>query len=314
VEQRRIGSGDLSLSVIGLGGAWLGHNPSDGSEISSAVEVIQASIDAGITWLDTSENYFDTGNEAVIGQALRRLPPEFCVCTKVAPGAAMSGGGSGFRPEQIAAACRGSLTRLGRDHIDLYLLHWPDDTGVPLEETWGAMADLATDGVCRTIGMSNYNLADIERCHRQRPVDAIQTGLSLLDYLDDRPLIARCGELGIAVTIYEPVCNGILTDTPFEAVRKRWIGSAWEDSDLFRRLFSAEGGTRAEKVVDGVHQIADRLGATVAQIAIAWVLRQSGVTAAIAGSSNATHMTQNAAASAIPLTDEDLAAINELIA
>jgi aryl-alcohol dehydrogenase-like predicted oxidoreductase len=313
MEQRRVGGSDLSLSVVGLGGAWLGHNPGDAAEAAAATGVIRASLDAGTTWLDTSENYYDTGNEALIGHALRQVPVEFHVCTKVAPGAAISGGGSGFRPEQIAAACRGSLRRLGRDHIDLYLLHWPDDTGVPLEDTWGAMSELVPEGLCRAIGMSNYDIAEVERCHGQRPVDAIQTGLSLLDYLDDRPMIARCGELGISVTIYEPVCNGILTDMPFEQVRQRWIGTPWEDTSMFRRLLSAESGRHSEKVVDGVRRVAAGLGATVAQVAIAWVLRQPGVSAAIVGSSKAEHMRQNADAASVLLSDDDLATLEALI-
>jgi aryl-alcohol dehydrogenase-like predicted oxidoreductase len=313
VKHQHVGSTDVGLSVIGLGGAWLGHHADDVAVTAAAAEVIYASLDAGINWLDTSENYYDTGNEAVIGRALRQVDSEFHVCTKVAPGTAISGRGSGFRPEQIASACRGSLERLGRDRIDLYLLHWPDETGVPLDETWGAMAQLVDEGLCRAIGLSNYELADVERCHAQRAVDAIQTGLSLLDYLDDRAMIARCRDLGISVTIYEPVCNGILTETPFEQVRQRWIGTPWEDTSLFRRLLSPESGVHSSRVVDGVRRVARETGATVAQIAIAWVLRQPGVTAAIAGSGRVLHMRENAAAADVILSESNLATLEALI-
>jgi aryl-alcohol dehydrogenase-like predicted oxidoreductase len=313
MEGRRVGESGVRISVVGLGGAWLGHYPDDVTDVSQAVSVIQAALEAGVSWLDTSENYYDTGNEALIGAALRQAPDSFLVCTKVAPGAAMSGGGSGFRPEQIHNACRGSLRRLSRDHLDIYLLHWPDDSGVPLEDTWGAMAELARDGLVRAIGMSNYPWSDIESCHAQRPVDVIQTGLSLIDYLDDRGLIARCGEHGIAVTIYEPVANGILTDTPFDQVRERWIGSPWEDSAVFRRLLSPTSGERSKAVVDGLRRVAAELHATVAQVAIAWVLRQPGVTSAIAGSGSVEHTVENAGAANLNLSDAMLHALDELI-
>jgi aryl-alcohol dehydrogenase-like predicted oxidoreductase len=312
MEMRRVGTTDLELSVVGLGGAWLGHDVNNASEVPRAIAVLRAVSEAGVNWVDTSENYFDTGNESVIGLALRELP-DLLLCSKAAPGAHRSGGGSGFRPEQIRRACEMTLERLGRDHLDMYLLHWPDESGVPLADTWGAMAALVTDGLVRTIGLSNYERDDISRCHKQRPVDAIQTGLSLLDYLDDRELIAWCGEQGIAGTIYEPLANGILTDTPFEQIRDRWVGTPWEDSGMFQRLFSFEKADRTRAVVDGLRPIAEELEATVAQVAIAWVLRQPGVTSAIAGSGNPDRARSNARAGDVDLTDRQLQAVEDLI-
>lgn len=313
MELRGIGASDVQLSVVGLGGAWLGHDISDTAAVSRASDVVRAAVEAGMNWLDTSENYFDSANEAVIGGVLRGLSESLLICTKLAPGAAISGGGSGFRPEQVRRGCHESLRRLGRSQLDAYLLHWPDETGVPLQETWGAMATLVNDGLVRAIGLSNYSQDDIASCHVERPVDLIQTGLSLIDYVDDRELIAWCGDNHIAVTIYEPVCNGILTDSPFDQVRARWVGTPWEDTNLFRRVFSAESGPRAEAVVDGLRALALQSGATVAQLAIAWVLRQSGVTAAIAGSSSVSHTRENAAAAGVSLDDDTWRAIEDLV-
>jgi aryl-alcohol dehydrogenase-like predicted oxidoreductase len=313
MDQRRVGTSDVGLSVVGLGGAWLGHDPSDSAEVSRAAATLDAAASGGTNWVDTSENYFDTGNEAVIGAALPNTPDAFQVCSKVAPGALASGGGSGFRPEQVRSACQGSLRRLGRDALDVYLLHWPDDTGVPLEDTWGAMAALVDEGLVRAIGMSNYEREDIAACHAQRPVDAVQTGLSVIDYLDDRDLIAWCGERGIAVMVYEPLGNGLLTNTPFEDVRARWVGTAWEDSPLFRRLFSSEAEPRTKQVVAGLAEIAAQLGASVAHVAIAWVLRQPGVAFALAGSANPDRVRDNAGAADLDLPDSAIEAIENLI-
>jgi aryl-alcohol dehydrogenase-like predicted oxidoreductase len=272
---------------------------------------LKASAEAGISWLDTSENYLNTENETLIGEALRKVPDAFSVATKAAPGAAITGGGSGFRPEQIHSACRGSLRRLQRDVIDIYFLHFPDESGVPLEDTWGAMAELVEQGFVRAIGISNYELSDILRCHNQRRVDAIQTGLSIIDYLDDRPLVSACGEAGIAVTIYEPLASGALTGLTLDEIRRRWSG-VWEETSFYKRLLSPGRGERSIAVADRLRPIADHLHATVAQVAIAWVLHQPGVTAAIAGSRDGKHMRENAGGADLDLS-EVLDEIEDLI-
>ena len=150
-----IGRSSVSISRIGLGGYELGPEPGEQPDVVRAARVIQTAIDSGINWLDTSENYLETRNESLIGAALAGIDSEFLIASKVAPGAAITGGGSGFRSEQVHQACRDSLRRLGREQIDVYFLHWPDESGVPLEETWGAMAALVEVGLVRAIGMSN---------------------------------------------------------------------------------------------------------------------------------------------------------------
>lgn len=297
-----VGSSGVSISRIGLGGYELGPEPDEEPDADRATRVIETAIGSGVNWLDTSENYLETRNELVIGAALSRIGDDFLIASKVAPGAAVTGGGSGFRSEQVHQACRQSLRRLGREHIDVYFLHWPDDTGVPLEETWGAMAELADAGLARAIGLSNYELKDVERCHAHRPVDVVQVGLNLIDYLDDRPSIARCGELGIPVTIYEPLGSGILSDKTREQVLAAWTG-VWVESSFFKRLLSPGKAERSFAVAVGMRPIAERLGATVAQVAIAWVLHQPGVAAAIVGSRNGGHMRENAEAERLDLSD-----------
>ncbi len=295
-----IGRTGVSVSSVGLGGYELGPEPGEDPDVDRSVAVIATSIESGVNWLDTSENYLDTRNESLIGAALGRIDADFVVATKAAPSTGVTGGGSGFRRDQIHAACRASLRRLGRDLIDVYFLHWPDRSGVPLEETWGAMAELVDEGLVRAIGMSNYDLGDVERCHPQRRVDVVQTGLSLIDYLDDREMIARCGELGIEVVIYEPLAGGILSGKTLEQVLATWTGP-WVDTPFYKRLLSPGMAERSFAVADGVRPIAERLSATVAQVAIAWVLHQPGVTAAIAGSRDGRHMRENAAAADVDL-------------
>jgi aryl-alcohol dehydrogenase-like predicted oxidoreductase len=300
MKLRQLGLTDVHVSPVGLGGIVLGPEPGARPDVGHAKAVIAASVEAGVNWIDTSENYYDTGNESVIGAALTGLSRECLVATKVAPAALITGGASGFRPEQVAAACRSSLGRLGRDRIDIFLLHWPDESGVPLEDTWGAMAELVDQGLVRAIGLSNFEIADVERCHAQRPVDVVEDGLSLIDYLDHRRLFARCAELGIGSAIYEPLASGILTGKTRDQVLDTWQGE-WHEAPFFKRLLGPGRADHAFRVAEGLQPIAERVGATVAQVAIAWVLHQPGVTAALAGTGSLGHVAQNAGAADLDL-------------
>lgn len=311
MERRPVGGSGVEISRIGLGGYELGPEPGDAPDVDRAVRVIELARAVGVNWLDTSENYLETRNEAVLGQALDRIGDDFLVASKVAPGSGVTGGGSGFRREQVLQACRDSLKRLRRDHLDIYFLHWPDRTGVPLDETWAAMAQLADAGLVRAIGMSNYKLEDVERCHAQRPVDAVQVGLNLIDYLDDRPSIAAFGKLGIAVTIFEPLASGVLSGKTLTQVRDAW-GELWVNDAFYKRTLNDEAAQRLEAIADGLRAIADKLALTPAQVAIAWVLQQPGVTAAIAGSRDGRHMQENAGAAALDIS-EVLPEIEQLI-
>ena len=303
MESRQLGNSGVSISRVGLGGFELGPEPGAEPDVERGVGVIGAALAAGVNWLDTSENYLNTNNESLIGAALARIRDEVAVASKVAPEAGITGGASGFRRDEVHSACRASLSRLGRDHIDIYFLHWPDDTGVPLDETWGAMAELVDQGLVRAIGLSNYELEDIERCHLQRPVDVVEDGLSLIDYLEARALFARCEELGIAVTVFEPLASGILSSKTREQVLATWTGP-WLESAFYERLLAPGRVERSFAVAVGLRPIAERLGATVAQVAIAWVLRQPGVSAAIAGSQSGRHMGENAQGANLDISAE----------
>jgi aryl-alcohol dehydrogenase-like predicted oxidoreductase len=289
-----LGQSGVAVSQVGLGGFELGPEEGEQPDLPRAERVIAAAQEAGINWIDTAERYHETQNEALIGAALGTT--EMLVSSKVG----RKPYGSGFRRDEVWAACRASLERLGRDHIDVYFLHSPDETGVPLDETWGAMGELADAGLVRAIGLSNYSIEDVERCHSARPVDAIQDGLSLIDYLHHRALFARAAELGIAGVVFEPLGSGALSGRSIEAVRESWAG--YEDWPFYERLLAGENGDRTAEAIERVREIGDRLGASVAQVAIAWVLAQDGVTTALAGTRSGAHLSENAAAVAVDLS------------
>jgi myo-inositol catabolism protein IolS len=262
----------IELTAIGLGGYEL-EDPETGS-VETAQRVIAAALDAGIDWIDTAEAYSAGGNETLIGRVLGG-GADLKLSTKVAPEPI----GSGFRPEQIASACRASLARLATDHVDLYFLHLPDETGVPLDETWDAMVRLVDDGLVLAIGLSNFSREDLDRCREVRDVDVIQQGFSLVDHLDERDLIRYCGQTGTAVVTYEPLGSGILTgavtrDTDPISV---W-GEDFVEWGFYQRLFAPGKIERSLAVVDRLREMAERLDITVPKLALAWNLAQPGVT------------------------------------
>ena len=301
---RRLGARGPEISVIGLGAweaggdAW-GANPAD----DEIVEAFRAAFDAGVSWVDTAEVYGSGVSERLVGKAIAGRRDDLVVATKVAPRPE----GTGFLPEQVRAACDASLERLGIDAIDLYQLHWPDETGVPVEDTWGAMAELVDAGKVRAIGVSNFDRGLIERCLPIRHVDSLQQEFSMLA-LDDRDLIRWCAGAGIGVVTYSPLGVGFLTGR-----------FAREDAEKIDDWRSHNGWTSGEtlddvfRVVDGLRPIADRLGVAMGQLALAWNIAQPGVTAAIAGSRSGGHMRENAEAADIKLDPEVLDEIEDLL-
>lgn len=195
------------MSVIGYG-AWEADGDAWGSNESdeTVIESMHAALEAGIDWIDTAEVYGKGESERLVGLAVAGRRDEVLIATKVAP----IDEGTGLRPDQIAAACEGSLRRLGIDVIDLYQLHWPDDSGVPMQDSWCAMSELVTSGKVRFVGVSNFDRALIERCEAIRHVDSLQQELSMLA-LDDHELVRWCGERGTGVLSYSPLAAGMLT-------------------------------------------------------------------------------------------------------
>ena len=293
------------MTVIGYGAweaggdAW-GPNASE----SAVVEAMRAGLDAGINWIDTAEVYGNGVSEGLVGKAVAGRRGEVIVASKAAPAPE----GSGFRPEQIRAACDASLSRLGIEVIDLYQLHWPDEV-IPVEEAWGTMAELQTEGKARWIGVSNFDRDQIERCLAVRHVDSLQQEFSMVA-LADRELIAWCGQVGVGVVSYSPLGAGLLTgaigaDTTFSP-------GDWRLTEG-QNLFGPEHLPRHLALVGALRPIAERLGVSLAQLALAWNIAQPGVTAAIAGSRNPDHVRTNAQSGDLALDEETLQTIEALI-
>ncbi|MDX6519587.1 MAG: hypothetical protein QOF08_192 [Gaiellales bacterium] len=316
MQMRRLGSGGPEISVVGFGtweagGSHWGPNSSE----HEVVAAIHAGLDAGINWVDTAEVYGQGVSEQIVGRALAGRP-DTLLFTKVAP----DDEGSGLRPDQVRAAMDASLRRLAADHVDLYQIHWPDDS-VALEETWAAMADLVTAGKTRFIGVSNFDRARVERCAAIHQVTSVQNEFSLLERGDRDGLLPWLTESGIGYLAYSPLAAGRLTgamtgDVVFGS--GDWRGGQGEFASWREQgeewQFDREPLARALAAVDQMRPIAERLSATVAQLALRWALEQPGVTGVIAGSRNPRHAIANAASGDLQLDSDTLAHLEALFA
>jgi aryl-alcohol dehydrogenase-like predicted oxidoreductase len=306
MRRQQLGKQGPEISVIGYG-AWEAGGTAWGANESEEVviDAIRAGLDAGIDWVDTAEVYGDGVSETLVGRALEGRRDEVVVATKVAPRPE----GSGFTPAQVREACEKSLARLGTDRIDLYQLHWSDDSGVPLEETWGAMNELQDAGLVRHIGVSNFDRAQIEACLAMRHVDSLQPEFSMLTRAH-ADLIRWCGEQGIGVITYGPLAYGLLTGAI--TAETRFGEGDWRGREEADGPFADLVGSLA--IVDRLRPVAERLGCELSQLALAWNAQQPGVTAAIAGSRNPSHVQANAGAGDLELDDATLAELDSLLA
>lgn len=318
MKTRRLGSDGPQISVVGFG-AWeaggvsWGPNPAD----AQVIEAMTAAFDAGVNWVDTAETYGPHRSEELVGEALRGRD-DVLVFTKVAPAIDVGGVriGSGLDRAGVRAGAEGSLERLGRQVIDLYQIHFPlPDMSV--EETWEAMAGLAAEGLVRYIGVSNFERELIERCEKIRHVDSVQPHLSMLHRDAQADVIPFCKASGIGVLCYRPLGSGLLTGEITEATQ--FPGDDWRagrfpwNAHIAEHYFGPAKRKRHLEVVDMLRPIADRLGITLAQLALAWVIHQQGVTAAIAGSRSPSHTAENAAAAHVELDPKDLDEIEGIL-
>jgi methylglyoxal reductase len=309
LSMRRLGATGPEISTVGYG-AWeaggdeWGPTPPD----EQLIAAMRAGFDAGINWVDTAEIYGAGRSEELVGRAIGDR--DAMVFTKVAPAPR----GSGFEPPDLRRAIQASLGRLRRDVIDVYQLHWPDPE-IPVEGTWEGMARLVDDGLARMIGVSNFTENLIERCERIRHVDSLQPQLSML-WQERRPLLPFCACNGTGVIAYGPLAYGLLTGAI--TAETTFSDDDWRSGKrglrAYEQLFASGRFEANLAVVDGLKPIARGLGVSLAQLALAWVLHQEGLTAAIAGSLSSEHVRENASASTIELSADALQEIEEVLA
>ena len=299
--------GTLTVSALGLGCMGMSEFYGTADEQESLATLALA-LDRGCTFLDTADMYGPFTNEQLVGRAIASRRDEVVLATKFGNERLPDGTRVGIngRPEYVRAACDASLQRLGVEVIDLYYQHRVDpDT--PVEDTWGALAELVQAGKVRHLGISEAAPATIRRAHAVHPITALQTEWSLWSREPEDELLPLVRELGIGFVPYSPLGRGFLT------------GQFSSPEDIpegdFRRnnpRFQGDNFSRNLQLVDRVKAMAADQGCTPAQLALAWLLHQGEDVAPIPGTKKRSRLEENLGALDVELSAEDLARLDEL--
>ena len=298
MEQRRLGRNGPLVSALGLG--CMGMSEFYGSvDEAESMRTIARALELGVTFLDTADMYGSGHNEELVGRAIAGKRERVVLATKFGivrdasePGKRSISG----RPEYVKAACEASLRRLDVEYIDLYYQHRVD-TGVPIEETAGAMAELVAAGKVRYIGLSEANAENIRKAASVHPIAAVQNEWSLWSRdLEENGQLATARELGIGIVAYSPLGRGFLTG----ALRKP---EDFEPGDFRREnpRFTGENFTKNLDLVSHVERLARQRGVTPSQVALAWILARGDDVVPIPGTKHAHYLEQNAAAVSVDL-------------
>jgi aryl-alcohol dehydrogenase-like predicted oxidoreductase len=287
---RKLGTSGLEITTVGFGswavggGGWAyGWGPQEDDE---SIRAIERAVSGGVNWIDTAAIYGLGHSEEVVGRALAGMPAAdrplvFTKCgLEFDPADHMKPATRKASPAFIRTEVERSLRRLAVERIDLYQIHRPDETGVPVEDSWGEMSRLVEEGKVRAIGVSNFGVELLERCERVRHVDSLQPPFSLIHRESGSGLIPWAAAHGTGVIVYSPMASGILTDS---FSRERVKAMADDDWRRHSDSHSEPELSRNLALRDALRPIAARHATTVSAVAVAWVLAWPGVSGAIVG-------------------------------
>lgn len=309
MKHRTLGTGAhaLEVSTLGLGCMGMSHGYGPPSDEGAMVALLYAAVGRGVTFFDTAECYGPYANEALVGKALAPFRGRVTIATKF--GIAIEDGRQRLdsRPETMRRACEGSLRRLGVEALDLWYQHRVDPQ-VPVEEVAGTVAELMREGKVRRWGMSEAGTESIRRAHAVCPLTAVQSEYSMMWREPERALLPTLEALGIGFVPFSPLGKGFLTAT---------IGAgATFGKDDFRSVvprFAPEHLAANQRLAQAVRAMAERLGATPAQIALAWVLAQRPWIVPIPGTRALNRLEENLGAAVLDLAPGDLAALTSML-
>jgi len=316
MQFRKLGYSDLQLSTIGLGtwamggGDWkFGWGP---QEDEASVKAIHAALDAGINWIDTAPIYGHGHSETVVGKALKGISSSPLIATKC--GRVWEGDskeiGKSLRAESIRKEVEASLRRLSIEVMDLYQIHWPQPDE-QIEEGWGAVADLVKQGKIRYGGVSNFNLQQLKRAQAIHPITSLQPPYSMLRREIEEDVLPFCRENQIGILAYSPMQAGLLTG---KFTAERIANMPQSDWRTKHPLFTEPELSVNLGIVEELKQIAEQKGISLPQLALAWVLRNKELTAAIVGARKPSQIIETAKAGDIQLNDEEIEQIEGILA
>lgn len=308
MQKRRLGKSNLEISAIGLGCMGMSFSYGPPKDKQEMISLIRTTAERGVTFFDTAEVYGPYTNEELVGEALAPLRGQVVIATKfgwrIDPKAERGLAGLDSRPEHIKEVAEGSLTRLKTDVIDLFYQHRVDPN-VPIEDVAGAVKDLIREGKVKHFGLSEAGAKTIRSAHAVQPVAAVQSEYSLWYRNPEKEVLPTLEELGIGFVPYSPLGKGFLTGKINE-------NTTFDRSDFRNQLprFTPEARRANQALVDLLGVIARRKNATLAQIALAWLLAQKPWIVPIPGTTKLTRLEENIGAAAIELTPGDLREID----
>jgi len=304
MQKRKLGKSNLEVSALGLGCMGMSQSYGIPPDKQTMIELIRTAVERGVTFFDTAEIYGPYTNEELVGEALAPVRAQVVIATKfgikVENGQQVQDG----RPERIKQSIDGSLKRLRTDVIDLYYQHRVDPN-VPIEDVAGTISDLIRQGKVKHFGMSEAGVGTIRRAHAVQPVTAVQSEYSLWWRRPEEELLPTLEQLGIGFVPFSPLGKGFLTGTIDEK-------TTFVSSD-FRNIvprFTPEARRANQPIVDVLRSIAEKKRATLAQIALAWLLAQKSWIVPIPGTTKLMRLDENIDAVAIQLRADDLREID----
>ena len=305
MEKRTLGSAKLEVSALGLGCMGISQSFGPSPDRATMVDFLREAVGHGVTFFDTAEVYGPYHNEEVVGEALAPLRDKVVIATKF--GFSLNGGDRKLdsRPEHIREALEGSLRRLRTDHVDLLYQHRVDPD-VPIQDVAGTVKDLIDEGKVHHFGLSEAGVDIIRRAHAVQPVTALQSEYSLFWREPEGAILDTLDELGIGFVPFSPLGRGFLTGT-VDAT------TTFSDDDIRATLprFTLEARNANLELVERIRAVAERLGATPGQVALAWLLAQGPSIVPIPGTRRLTRLEENIGAAELALTAEDLAELEQ---
>jgi aryl-alcohol dehydrogenase-like predicted oxidoreductase len=306
MKKRKLGQG-LEVSALSLGAMGYGKSR-DIPDRTEMIALLRRAVDLGMDFFDTAETYGPWTNEIMVGEAFRDIRDKVKIATKfgwdIDQDTGEHRGGVNSKPAQIRRAVEGSLKRLGTDYIDLYYQHRVDPE-VPMEDVAGVAKDLIRQGKVRYFGLSEAGANSIRRAHEVQPVAALQSEYSLWTREPEDEIIPTLDELGIGLVPFSPLGKGFLTGA-IDA------GMTFDERDMRRSIprFAPEARDVNQRLIALLRKIAERHGATPAQVALAWLLTQKPWIVPLFGTRALKRFEENIGALSVQLTDEDRRELN----
>ncbi len=315
MKTRKLGYSDLHLTPIGLGTWAMGGGDwkfgwGDQDDAASIASVHEA-LDAGVNWIDTAAIYGHGHAERVVGKAIQDRRDDVLIATKC--GRVWEGEsreiGKSLRRESVHREVDISLQRLGIDCIDLYQIHWPEPDE-EIEEGWGALAELVEAGKIRYAGVSNFNMEQLKRIQPIHPVTSLQPPYSMLRREVEEEILPYCRENQIGIVAYSPMQAGLLTGRFSKERVQNLPANDWRKANPFFTSPQLEANL---SIIEQLRPVAAQMEITLPQLALAWVLRRSEMTAAIAGARRPEQILETVKAGEIVIPDELLLKIERML-